>query len=237
MTSNIILEASNIFKYYNLKAANSFFFNNHKALKIPALSNISFQVEKSERIGIIGSNGSGKTTLCKIISGVTFPTSGTVGINGKVSSVLEAGTGFDFELSGHENIFINGAILGMARKEIYKRVNEIVKFSEIEEYIYLPVKKYSSGMIIKLAFAIASFLDGEIVILDEILAVADEKFRQKCIKKIIRDCKEKNKTLFLVSHDIRNILETCTKVIYLKKGQLISFGETKSVISIYQNEN
>jgi len=237
MSSNIILESSNIFKYYNLRATNSFFNSNKNNLEIAALSNISFKVEKTERVGIIGSNGSGKTTLCKIISGVTFPSSGIIGINGKVSSVLEAGTGFDFELSGYENIFTNGAILGMARKEIYKRVDEIVKFSEIEEYINLPVKKYSSGMIIKLAFAIASFLDGEIIILDEILAVADEKFRQKCVEKIIRDCKQKSKTLFLVSHDIRNILETCTKAIYLKKGKLISFGETKSVISIYQNEN
>lgn len=237
MSLNIILEASNIYKYFNFKANISFFGNNRNTLQIEALSNISFQVEKSDRIGIIGSNGSGKTTLCKIISGVTFPSSGIIGINGKVSSVLEAGTGFDFELSGYENIFTNGAILGMSRKEIHKRIDEIVKFSEIEEYINLPVKKYSSGMIIKLAFAIASFLDGEIIILDEILAVADEKFRQKCVKKIIQDCKQKNKTLFFVSHDIRNILETCNKVIYLKKGKLISFGETKSIIPIYQNEN
>ena len=237
MSLNLILKASNIFKYYNLKTNNSIFQRNQNILKIPALNNISFQVEKSQRIGIIGNNGSGKTTLCKIISGVTFPTSGSIGINGKVSSVLEAGAGFDFELSGYENIFINGAILGMARKEIYKRVDEIVKFSEIEKYINLPVKKYSSGMIIKLAFAIASYLDGEIIILDEILAVADEKFRQKCIQKIITDCKDKNKTLFIVSHDIRNILENCNIAIYLKKGELISFGETKSVISIYQNEN
>ena len=237
MSSNIILEASNVFKYYNLKSNNSFFSSNKNFPEIPALNDISFKVEKSERIGIIGRNGSGKTTLCKIISGVTFPTSGIIGVKGKVSSVLEAGTGFDFELSGYENIFTNGAILGMARKEIYSRANEIVKFSEIEQYINLPVKKYSSGMIIKLAFAIASFLDGEIIILDEILAVADEKFRQKCIQKIIKDCKEKKKTLFLVSHDIRNILETCNKVIYLREGRLVNFGETKSIISIYQDEN
>lgn len=191
---------------------------------------------QTDRVGIIGRNGSGKSTLCKIISGITYPSEGIVKVKGKVSSVLEAGTGFEPELTGYENIFVGGAVLGMSRNKIIERINEIIKFSEIGEYINIPLKKYSSGMIIKLAFSVASFLDGEIVILDEILAVADEKFRKKCIQKIIKDCKENYKTLLLVSHDLRNIIETCNKVIYLKNGELVSFGNAKDTILEYEKE-
>ena len=235
MSSKIVLDIVNISKDYNLKS-NNFFFRDKNILKIPALKNITFQVMQSDRIGIIGRNGSGKSTLCKIISGITHPTDGIVKIKGKVSSVLEAGAGFEPELTGYENIFLGGAVLGMSRKMIVKKINDIIKFSEIEEYINIPLKKYSSGMIIKLAFAVASFLDGEIVILDEILAVADEKFRKKCIQKIIKDTKETKKTLLFVSHDLRNIIEACNKVVYLKNGKLLAFGEAKKIILRYEKE-
>ena len=235
MSSKIVLDIVNISKDYNLKS-NNFFFRDKNILKIPALKNITFQVMQSDRIGIIGRNGSGKSTLCKIISGITHPTYGIVKIKGKVSSVLEAGAGFEPELTGYENIFLGGAVLGMSRKMIVKKINDIIKFSEIEEYINIPLKKYSSGMIIKLAFAVASFLDGEIVILDEILAVADEKFRKKCIQKIIKDTNETKKTLLFVSHDLRNIIEACNKVVYLKNGKLLAFGEAKKIILRYEKE-
>jgi lipopolysaccharide transport system ATP-binding protein len=236
MSSKVVLDIIDISKDYNLNSNNFFFKNEKKILKISALKNISLQIMQTDRVGIIGRNGSGKSTLCKIISGITHPSEGIVKVKGKVSSVLEAGTGFEPELTGYENIFVGGAVLGMSRNKIIERINEIIKFSEIEEYINIPLKKYSSGMIIKLAFSVASFLDGEIVILDEILAVADEKFRKKCIQKIIKDCKETYKTLLLVSHDLRNIIETCNKVIYLKNGQLVSFGNAEETILEYEKE-
>jgi lipopolysaccharide transport system ATP-binding protein len=233
MFSQVIVDVVNISKEYCLNS--SFFFNNYKNLiRINALTKISFQICKSDRIGIIGSNGSGKSTLCKIISGITCPTKGFVKIKGKVSSVLEAGTGFEPELTGYENIFIGGAVLGMSRWQVLNKIDKIIKFSEIEDYIHLPLKKYSTGMSVKLAFALVSFLDGDIIILDEILAVADERFRRKCINKIIDDCKESGKTLLLVSHDLRNIIETCNKVLYLKKGEIVAFGNVKDTILKYE---
>jgi len=236
MNSEIALDIVNISKDFNL-SSNNFFFRNKKSLtKISALKNITLQIKKSDRVGLIGRNGSGKSTLCKIISGITYPTSGIVQIKGKVSSVLEAGTGFEPELTGYENILIGGAILGMARQKIIKKIDSIIKFSEIGDLINVPLKKYSTGMTVKLAFAIVSFLDGDIIILDEILAVADENFRKKCIQKIIQDCKETGKTLLLVSHDLRNIMEACNKAIYLKNGELIEFGETKKIILKYEKE-
>ena len=236
MNSEIALDIVNISKDFNL-SSNNFFFRDKKSLtKISALKNITLQIKKSDRVGLIGRNGSGKSTLCKIISGITYPTSGIVQIKGKVSSVLEAGTGFEPELTGYENILIGGAILGMARQKIIKKIDSIIKFSELGDLINVPLKKYSTGMTIKLAFAIVSFLDGDIIILDEILAVADENFRKKCIQKIIQDCKETGKTLLLVSHDLRNIIEVCNKAIYLKNGELIEFGETKKIILKYEKE-
>lgn len=236
MSSEIALDIVNIHKYFHLNSNNFFFRNKESLTKISALKNITLQIKKSDRVGIIGRNGSGKSTLCKIISGITYPTSGIIQIKGKVSSVLEAGAGFEPELTGYENILIGGAILGMARQKIIKKIDSIIKFSEIGNLINVPLKKYSTGMTIKLAFAIVSFLDGDIIILDEILAVADENFRKKCIKKIIQDCKETSKTLLLVSHDLRNITEACNKAIYLKNGELIEFGDTKKIISKYEKE-
>jgi lipopolysaccharide transport system ATP-binding protein len=235
MLSNVILDAVNVSKEYCLNS--NFFFNNYKnSIRINALTKISFQISKSDRVGIIGSNGSGKSTLCKIISGITYPTKGFIKIKGKVSSVLEAGIGFEPDLTGYENIFIGGAVLGMSKWQILNKIDQIIKFSEIEDYINLPLKKYSSGMSVKLAFALVSFLDGDIVILDEILAVADERFRRKCVNKIVADCKVNEKTLLLVSHDLRNVIETCNKVLYLKKGEIVAFGNVKDTILKYEKE-
>ena len=234
MDDKTIIEVNNISKDYLVRSANVFAFK--KRLKVSALKNLNFKIQEKDRVGIIGRNGSGKSTLCKIISGITYPTEGEIKIRGKISSVLEAGTGFDPELSGYENIIIGGAVLGMNRKSIMNKIEGIIKFSEIGEHINMPLKKYSTGMNIKLAFAVASFLDGNVFILDEILAVADEKFRKKCINKILDDCINFNKTLLLVSHDIRNILGTCNKIIYLKKGEIIAYGEAEKVAQIYQEE-
>ena len=234
MDNKTIIEVNNISKDYLVRTANVFSFR--KRLKVSALKNLNFKIQEKDRVGIIGRNGSGKSTLCKIISGITYPNEGEVKIRGKISSVLEAGTGFDPELSGYENIIIGGAVLGMNRKSIMNKINSIIKFSELDEYIHMPLKKYSTGMSIKLAFAVASYLDGNVFILDEILAVADEKFRKKCIKKILDDCINYNKTLLLVSHDIRNIIGTCNKIIYLKKGKIFAYGEAKKIAQIYQEE-
>ena len=234
MTKSSMIEIEKINK--NFYVGTNFIFNKKNVINIHALKDINLIINKGDRVGIIGRNGSGKSTLCKIISGITYPTSGIVKINGKVSSVLEAGTGFEPELSGYDNIFIGGAILGMGRRSIKNKINEIIDFSEVGELIKIPLKKYSSGMIIKLAFSVASFLDGDIMILDEILAVADEKFRLKCIKKILHECLTYKKTLLLVSHDIRNIKQTCNKIIYLKKGKVIDYGESNKVIQKYYDE-
>jgi len=234
MNDETIIEVNNITKDYLVRSANIFSFR--KRLKISALKNMNFTIQKNDRVGIIGRNGSGKSTLCKIISGLTYPTKGHIKINGTISSVLEAGTGFDPELSGYENIFLGGAILGMNKTSIYRKVDEIIKFSEVGDYINMPLKKFSTGMNVKLAFAVASYLDGDIFILDEIFAVADEIFRKKCINKILEDCKNFNKTLLLVSHDIRNIVQTCNKIIYLRKGELIAYGDTKKILKMYEIE-
>jgi len=203
---------------------------------IEALKDINLDIYQSDRVGVLGLNGSGKSTLLKIISRVAYPTSGNINVEGKISSVLEAGAGFNTELSGIDNIFLNGAILGMNRKKIFSKINDIVDFSELGEMINTPIKRYSSGMSIRLAFAIVTYLDGDIIILDEIMAVADESFRKKCVSKIITDTILNSRTLLFVSHDIRNIAETCNKIICLNKGKLAYYGEAKEGIKFY-NDN
>ena len=203
---------------------------------IEALKDINLDIYQSDRVGVLGLNGSGKSTLLKIISRVAYPTSGNINVEGKISSVLEAGAGFNTELSGIDNIFLNGAILGMNRKKIFSKINDIVDFSELGEMINTPIKRYSSGMSIRLAFAIVTYLDGDIIILDEIMAVADESFRKKCVSKIITDTILNSRTLLFVSHDIRNIAETYNKIICLNKGKLAYYGEAKEGIKFY-NDN
>ena len=231
------LEIINLSKIY--KPVSELFLKNQteNSKVIYALNNINLEIQTSDRVGIIGLNGSGKSTLLKIISRVTAPTTGSVLIRGKVSSILEAGTGFNFDLSGLDNIFISGAILGMNRNRIQKKLESIIEFSELSHFIQLPVKKYSSGMKMKLALAICVHLDGDIFILDEVMVFSDEKFRKKCISQIKQTSISNGKTVLFVSHDFKNIKQFCNKIAFLENGKLKKFGSTDEIIKLYENSN
>ncbi len=197
-----------------------------------ALDDISFSINRGETVGIIGSNGAGKSTLLKILSRITEPTSGRVSVKGRVASLLEVGTGFHPELTGRENVFLNGAVLGMSEAEIRRKFDEIVAFAEVEKFINLPVKKYSSGMYVRLAFAVAANLDPDILILDEVLAVGDIKFQKKCMNKIY-EAGQDGKTILVVSHEMGNVTRTCKRVIWLVKGQIHLDGEAGEISNEY----
>ncbi len=197
-----------------------------------ALKNLSFRVKEGETIGIIGHNGAGKSTLLKLITRVTAPTEGDIYLNGRVASLLEVGTGFHPELTGRENIYINGAILGMKKREIDKRVDEIIDFSECSQFIDTPVKRYSSGMYVKLAFSVAAHLNSEILIMDEVLAVGDVSFQNKCIQKMI-ETSESGKTILYVSHNMSTIRALCSRCIVLNHGCLEFDGNVEEAISSY----
>lgn len=202
-----------------------------------ALDDISFTVKKGEVVGIIGSNGAGKSTLLKILTRVTAPTGGKISLHGRVASLLEVGTGFHPELTGRENIYLNGAILGMKKKEINHNFKEIVGFSEIEKFIDTPVKRYSSGMYIRLAFAVAAFLEPEILLIDEVLAVGDLRFQKKCLAKMDSISKKEGRTILFVSHSMAAIKNLCDRAILLKNGQLYRDGNVDDVISEYIEDN
>ncbi|WP_022756265.1 polysaccharide ABC transporter ATP-binding protein [Butyrivibrio fibrisolvens] len=199
-----------------------------------ALNGINLEIKKGETLGIIGGNGAGKSTLLKILSRVTAPTEGDVWINGRIASMLEVGTGFHGELTGRENIYMNGAILGMTRKEVDEKIESIIDFSECRQFIDTPVKRYSSGMYVKLAFAVASHLDAEIMIMDEVLAVGDMKFQKKCLGKMSEEAKE-GKTVLYVSHNMATIENLCTRCIVLDKGKIIFDGDVEKAIDVYMN--
>lgn len=201
-----------------------------------ALNGIDLEIKKGEAVGIIGANGAGKSTLLKILSRVTAPTEGDIWINGRISSMLEVGTGFNGELTGRENIYMNGAILGMTRKEVDAKIESIIEFSECREFIDTPVKRYSSGMYVKLAFAVASHLDSEIMIMDEVLAVGDMKFQKKCLGKMSDEAKG-GKTVLYVSHNMSTIRNFCDRCIVLNKGELIFDGDVEKAIDIYLNSH
>jgi lipopolysaccharide transport system ATP-binding protein len=203
--------------------------------EIWALKDVSFEVQSGEAVGIIGRNGAGKSTLLKILSRITEPTSGRVKLQGRVSSLLEVGTGFHPELTGRENIFLNGAILGMAKDEIRRKFDEIVGFAEIEKFIDTPVKRYSSGMYVRLAFAVAAHLEPEVLVVDEVLAVGDSQFQRKCLGKM-GDIGKEGRTVLLVSHNMAAIQKLCPKTVWLENGQLNNFADTQSVVSSYLNE-
>jgi lipopolysaccharide transport system ATP-binding protein len=200
--------------------------------QIWALDDISFEVKHGEALGIIGRNGAGKSTLLKILSRITKPTHGRVELNGRVSSLLEVGTGFHPELTGRENIYLNAAILGMKRAEIDRKFDEIVDFSEIEKFLDTPVKYYSSGMYVRLAFAVAAHLEPEILVVDEVLAVGDARFQKKCLGKM-SDVAHEGRTVLFVSHNLGTISRLCSKSILLDKGHLICFDNTSNVIKSY----
>jgi len=197
-----------------------------------ALKDISIDIKPGEIVGIIGKNGAGKSTLLKILSRIVEPTGGSAIINGRVASLLEIGTGFHKELSGRENIYLNGTILGMTKNEINSRFDEIVKFSEIGKFIDTPVKRYSSGMYVRLAFAVAAHLEPEILIIDEVLAVGDAAFQKKCIGKI-SDTAQAGRTVLFVSHNMHTIQSICNRVILLEDGKVVKDGNTHKVVSSY----
>ena len=198
-----------------------------------ALKDVSFEVKQGEVVGIIGRNGAGKSTLLKILSRITEPTSGRVRIKGRVASLLEVGTGFHPELTGRENIFLNGAILGMAKAEIRRKFDEIVAFSEIEKFLDTPVKRYSSGMYVRLAFAVAAHLEPEILIVDEVLAVGDAQFQKKCLGKIQSVAAREGRTVLFVSHNMAAVRGLCHRSLLLENGRLIHDGSTDMVMAKY----
>ena len=200
-----------------------------------ALDGVSFTVRKGERVGIIGHNGAGKSTLLKLISRVTAPTAGYIGLNGRIASMLEVGTGFHPELTGRENVYMNGAILGMTKKEINAKMEDIIEFSECRQFIDTPVKRYSSGMYVKLAFSVAAHLDSEIMIMDEVLAVGDMSFQQKCLDKMNDVSKENGRTILYVSHNMNTIRQLCTRCVVLDHGKVVFDGDVDTGIQMYSN--
>lgn len=200
---------------------------------ILALQDINFEVKQGEAIGIIGSNGSGKSTLLKIISRITRPTKGIIRGRGKVSSLLEVGTGFHQELSGRENIYISGYILGMSKTEVQQKFDEIVAFSGIERFIDTPVKRYSSGMYVRLAFAVAAHLEPDILVVDEVLAVGDADFQKKCLGKMREVSQADGRTILFVSHSMQAVKNLCDKALWLKKGRMEAFAEVSTVVNKY----
>jgi lipopolysaccharide transport system ATP-binding protein len=200
-----------------------------------ALNDVSFEVQPGEVVGIIGRNGAGKSTLLKILSRITKPTTGRVEINGRVGSLLEVGTGFHPELTGRENIYLNGSILGMSRKEIDRKFDEIVAFAEVEKFLDTPVKRYSSGMYVRLAFAVAAHLEPEILVVDEVLAVGDASFQKKCYEKM-RTTAKCGKTVLLVSHQLHSVRDLCKWAVWLERGALRKSDEVGTVIDEYLSE-
>lgn len=200
-----------------------------------ALKDVNFDVKKGDVVGIIGRNGAGKSTLLKILSQITPPTTGEIKIHGKVGSLLEVGTGFHPELTGRENIFLNGAILGMTRKEIGEKFNQIVEFAGIEKFLDTPVKYYSSGMYVRLAFSVAAHMEPDILIVDEVLAVGDAEFQKKCLGKMDEVTKKDGRTILFVSHNMSAIEQLCSTVVLLEKGKISKIGPTKTIVSEYLN--
>ncbi len=197
-----------------------------------ALKELNFTIEQGDRVGIIGRNGAGKSTLLKVLSRITDPTTGRIVIKGRVASLLEVGTGFHPELTGRENVFLNGAILGMSRSEIKRKFDEIVAFAEVERFLDTPVKRYSSGMYVRLAFSVAAHLEPEILIVDEVLAVGDAQFQKKCLGKM-EDVSKGGRTVLFVSHNMTAIQTLCNKGVFLKQGRLVETGNAQNVIMNY----
>ena len=199
-----------------------------------ALKDVSFDVHRAEALGIIGHNGAGKSTILKLLSRITTPTNGEIMINGRLSALIEVGSGFHPELAGRENVYLNGSILGMMRREITKKLESIVEFAELRQFIDTPVKRYSSGMYVRLGFSIAAHLDPDILLLDEVLAVGDASFQRKCIQRIT-ELKKNGTTIVFISHDLRAVQQLCDRVILLKRGQIEADGNPAETIALYQS--
>ncbi len=248
--SNISLKAENICKKYLISNTREQYSSYREVISnkfkriinnnfeesyqtFDALSDINFEIYEGDSLGIIGKNGAGKSTLLKVLSQITKPSSGRIIINGRISSLLEVGTGFHPELTGRENIFLNGSILGMSRKEINRKFDEIVDFSGVEQFLDTPVKRYSSGMYVRLAFAVAAHLETEILVVDEVLAVGDTEFQRKCLGKMKEVSSQSGRTVLFVSHNMGAIQNLCNKAILLNKGNIISHGNPKDLTEEY----
>ena len=244
MQNDIAIRVSNVSKKYligkqkdsSLRGSLQGVFNRKSAQgdEFIALNDVSFDIKKGDIVGIIGKNGAGKSTLLKILSQITKPTTGRIEINGRIASLLEVGTGFHPELTGRENIYLNGTILGMSRNEVKSKFDEIVVFSGIEKFVDTPVKHYSSGMYVRLAFSVAAHLEPEILIIDEVLAVGDAEFQTKCLGKM-KDVAAEGRTVIFVTHDMSALKSLCPKSMLLEDGKTSCFGETKEIVEKYLN--
>lgn len=221
--------------FYTLRDSLAGMFNNKKKTEEEfwALKDVNFEIKQGESVGIIGRNGAGKSTLLKILSQITPPTTGKITMRGRVASLLEVGTGFHQELTGRENIFLNGAILGMTREEVRRKFDEIVAFSEVEKFLDMPVKHYSSGMYMRLAFAVAAHLESEILIVDEVLAVGDAQFQKKCLGKMDEVAKKQGRTVLFVSHNMGAVESICKNGILLTGGKIVAQGNVSKVVDEY----
>jgi lipopolysaccharide transport system ATP-binding protein len=222
-------------KFSKLNLNNDKYLNNSDF--VYSLKEINFELNEGDALGVVGKNGAGKSTLLKLLSRITTPSSGEIRLKGRVASLLEVGTGFHPELTGRENIFLNGAILGMKRFEIKNKLDEIIDFSGVEKYIDTPVKRYSSGMYVRLAFAVAAFLESEILFLDEVLAVGDLEFQNKSLTKINNLITSTGKTIIFVSHNMSLISSLCNKSLLLEKGNMVAFDKTTNILDLYSNLN
>lgn len=238
--NNIAIEFKNVTKKFYLQEDRTFkeflpnlILGKSWAKELVALNNISFDVERGEAIGIIGKNGAGKSTLLKLMAGVTAPSKGEIAINGKVAPLIELGAGFHHELSGLENIFLNAALLGMHKKEIELVLDKIIEFSELKNFMDVPIKKYSSGMYMRLGFAVAIFVNAPILLIDEVLAVGDADFQKKCLNFLMKIKEDKKKTIVFVSHSEQTVRSFCDRVILLDHGKIIKDDNPRDVFNIY----
>lgn len=238
MNNNIVISFSNVSKKFRrgqkllLKEALLDIFMPGRQEDFWALKDINFDIKKGETIGIIGNNGSGKSTILKLIAGVMFPTKGKVTVNGRISPLIELGAGFHPELTGRENIYLNGTILGLTKQQIDERFKEIVDFSELRDFIDTPVKHYSSGMYMRLGFSVAVHTDPEILLIDEIFAVGDSEFQKKCFKKM-EEFKKTKVTIVFVTHDMNIVQDFCEKAIFIEKGSIKNIDSAKQIVKIY----
>jgi len=238
--SNIAIQAENVSKKYSLQRQRTFkeflpalLGRQETSIKFKALSHLNFEIQKGESLGILGKNGSGKSTLLKIIAGVTKPSDGRITVHGRVAPLIELGAGFHPELTGRENVYLNGSILGIKHKEMEKLYPEIVKFAELQDFMDQPIKHYSSGMYMRLAFAVAVAETPDILLVDEILAVGDQKFQKKCLVRM-GEFRENGSTMVMVSHNVEQVKKYCNKGLVLHQGKQLFFGEIEQAEAIYE---
>lgn len=241
--NNVVIDVKNVYKKFNvyydrantLKERLLFWNRNSRKEEREILKDISLQIKKGEVVGLIGVNGSGKSTLLKLMTKIIYPNKGSIETKGKLTSLLELGAGFHPDFSGRENIYFNASIFGLTRKEIDNKLDQIIEFSELGDFIDNPVRTYSSGMYMRLAFSVAINVNAEILLVDEILSVGDEHFQEKCFKKI-EELKENGVTIVFVTHGMGSVKRFCTRAVWLHKGQIKMDGNTKEVIDAYVNE-